>query len=251
MVGASAVRVGQPGPVALHRAKVSGGTRRETDVRTLPDFGRPRGLRIFAAVAAPKASGRTSYARRARENVSLVQAGFSRSARSGLRLRFMTSLTCLLRAAADVTYLIGLTFGSTRQLRTPPLPTEMLAIPGESPTPFSLRRGLQQGPLAPGITPPRSYFGPVRLPLAVGRFPAVPSHTACLAPVISARDKQGLSSCSARPCHHVVDNHPAGAGQRISRVAMNHVAFAITVDRSASGAGKFRGHLSFACATAW
>jgi hypothetical protein len=53
-----------------------------------------------------------------------------------------TTLTCLLRAAADATYLIGLTFGSTRQLRTPPLPTEMLAIPGESPAPFSLRRGL-------------------------------------------------------------------------------------------------------------
>jgi hypothetical protein len=85
------MRVCQPGPVAFHRAKVSGGTRSEIDVRALPDFGRPRGLSIFAAVGAPKISGRTSRARRAREKVSLVQAGFSRSARSGLRLRFIPS----------------------------------------------------------------------------------------------------------------------------------------------------------------
>jgi hypothetical protein len=49
---ASAICVCQPGPVALLRANVSGGNRREIDVRALPDFGRPRGFNILAAVAA-------------------------------------------------------------------------------------------------------------------------------------------------------------------------------------------------------
>jgi hypothetical protein len=61
------------------------------DVRALPDFGRPRDFSIFAEVATPKISGRASRAVRAREKVSLVQLGFSRSARSGLRLRFIPS----------------------------------------------------------------------------------------------------------------------------------------------------------------
>jgi hypothetical protein len=57
---ASAIRVCQPGPVAFQRANVSGGNRREIDVRALPDFGRPRGFNILAAVPAPKVSGSTS-----------------------------------------------------------------------------------------------------------------------------------------------------------------------------------------------
>ncbi len=83
------MRVCQPGPVAFHRAKVSGGRRREMDVRALPDFGRPRGLSILAAACLPYISGNTSGALRARAKVSFVQTGFSRSARSGLRLRFI------------------------------------------------------------------------------------------------------------------------------------------------------------------
>src|SRR5271165_838030 len=59
------------------------------DVRALPDFGRPRGLSILAAVCLPYISGNTSRAVRARAKVSFVQTGFSRSARSGLRLRFI------------------------------------------------------------------------------------------------------------------------------------------------------------------
>src|SRR5271157_6132923 len=38
--------------------------------------------------------------------------------------------------------------------------------------------------------------------------------------------KRVKSSCSARPCHHAVDNHPAGVSHRISLVAMSHGAFA-------------------------
>jgi hypothetical protein len=63
---ASAIRVCQLGPVAFHRANVSGGNLREIDVRALPDFGRPRGFNILAAVPALKISGNTSRALRAR-----------------------------------------------------------------------------------------------------------------------------------------------------------------------------------------
>jgi hypothetical protein len=87
---ASAIRVCQPGPVAFQRANVSGGNRIEIDVRALPDFGRPRGLNILAADAAPKISGNTSRALRARAKVSFVHAGFSRSAFWGLGLRFIS-----------------------------------------------------------------------------------------------------------------------------------------------------------------
>ena len=85
----SAMRVCQPGPVAFHRANVSGGRRREMEVRALPVFGRPRGLSILAAVCLANISGKTSRALRARAKVSFVHTGFSRSARSGLRLRFI------------------------------------------------------------------------------------------------------------------------------------------------------------------
>jgi hypothetical protein len=59
------------------------------DVRALPLLGRPRGLSIFAAACLPKISGKTSRALRARAKVSFVQVGLSRSALSGLRLRFV------------------------------------------------------------------------------------------------------------------------------------------------------------------
>lgn len=83
------------------------------------------------------------------------------------------------------------------------------------------------GPLrSAGITPFHSYFGPVRLPLIFDRFPGVSSYTAYHAPPISRRDEEGLSSCLARPCHHAVDNHPAGVTHHISLFAMSHTAFA-------------------------
>jgi hypothetical protein len=74
---ASAIRVCQPGPLTFQRANVSGGNRREVDVLALPDFGRPRGFNILAAVSAPKISGNTSRALRARSTVSFAHAGFS------------------------------------------------------------------------------------------------------------------------------------------------------------------------------
>ena len=57
-------------------------------------------------------------------------------------------------------------------------------------------------------------------------FPGVPGYAAYLAPPISRRDEEVLSSCSARPCHHAVDNHPVGVSHRISLIAMIHAAFA-------------------------
>jgi hypothetical protein len=96
---------------------------------------------------------------------------------------------------------------------------------------------LTAGPLrSAGVTPPRRYYRPVRLPLAFGRVPSVPSYTAYLAPPISQRDEEGLSRCLARPCHHAVDNHPAGVSHRISLIAMSHAAFAAVVAGSASEA---------------
>ena len=71
------------------------------------------------------------------------------------------------------------------------------------------------------------------------RFPRVPGYAAYLAPFISDRDEEGLSSCSARPCHHAVDNHPAGVSHRISLIAMSHAAFAVVVAGSASRAESF------------
>src|SRR5271169_4749642 len=96
------------------------------------------------------------------------------------------------------------------------------------------------GPLrSADITPPHRYFRPIRLPLAFGRFPGVPGYTAYLAPPISPRGEQGLSSCSARPCHHAVDNHPAGVSHRLSLIAMSHTAFATAIAGSASRAESF------------
>jgi hypothetical protein len=51
--------------VAFLRVTVSDGNRREIDVRALPDFGRPRGFNISAAVAALKISSNTSRVLRA------------------------------------------------------------------------------------------------------------------------------------------------------------------------------------------
>ena len=101
-----------------------------------------------------------------------------------------------------------------------------------------------------GITPLRRYYRPIRLPLAFGCFPGLTGYTAYLAPPISRRDEEGLSSCLARPCHHAVDNHPAGVTDRIGPFAISHAAFAKTLQARPPGL-KFRGHLSFACATAW
>src|ERR1700722_20896414 len=84
------MRVCHPGPVAFQRANVSGGSRRDIEVRAWPVFGLPRGLSSLAEVAALNNSGRTSRALRAREKLSFVQTGLSRSARSGLRLRFIS-----------------------------------------------------------------------------------------------------------------------------------------------------------------
>lgn len=99
------------------------------DVRALPDFGRPRGFSILAAVDLPKISGKTSRALRARPDVSFVHAGFSRSALSGLRLLFISShLAQICFAKADDVRLAGArrehqhvqsTVNNAQRLKTP------------------------------------------------------------------------------------------------------------------------------------
>src|SRR6266481_4801378 len=86
------------------------------------------------------------------------------------------------------------------------------------------------GPLrSVDVTPPRRYFGPIRLPLVVARFPGLPGYTVHRAPAISRRDEEGLSSCSAHPCYHAVANHPAGVTHRFSHFATRPAAFAHTL----------------------
>src|SRR5918997_971059 len=107
------------------------------------------------------------------------------------------------------------------------------------------------GPLrSAGVTPLRRYYGPLRHPLVVGRFPGAAGYTAYSASALSGRDEEGFSSCSACPGRRAVANHPAGATRRVDRVATGRAAFALTVAGSASGATHFRGHLSFTFVTA-
>src|SRR5229473_1316524 len=65
------------------------------------------------------------------------------------------------------------------------------------------------GPLrSTDITPLHRYYGPVRHPLVFGRLPGFAGYTAYLAPAISRWDEEGLSSCSACPCHRAVASTP-------------------------------------------
>src|SRR2546425_776018 len=77
-----------------------------------------------------------------------------------------------------------------------------------------------------GHYPASSYSGPVRHPLAVGRFPGTPGYTPDLTPLISPRDEEGFSSCSMRLRHRAVAPSPAGARRRVSQTASARVAFA-------------------------
>jgi len=72
------MRVCQPGPVAIQRASVSGGSLRLIATLDSGDLGRPRGLSMVAAVRAPKILGRTSLAGRAFAIMTAVHSGFVR-----------------------------------------------------------------------------------------------------------------------------------------------------------------------------
>src|SRR3990172_2879600 len=85
------MRVCQPGPVAFHRASVSGDNLRLIATFDSGDLGRPRGFSMAAAVRAPKIFGRTSFAGRALAIISRVHSGLSRLGFSDLG-RFFISL---------------------------------------------------------------------------------------------------------------------------------------------------------------
>lgn len=95
------MRVCQPGPVAFHRARTSGGSLREIDVRGAALFGRPRGWSSRFASASPYISGSTSRAGRARRKSSTVHSGLSGSSRYffGFRLDFITAYLSPVRFA--------------------------------------------------------------------------------------------------------------------------------------------------------
>src|SRR5258708_12866729 len=72
-----------------------------------------------------------------------------------------------------------------------------------SPLPSFLLESLQTaGSLrSTGVTPLRSYYRPLRHPLAVHRLPGVSGYTVSFSPPISQRDEEGFSSCFAHPFH--------------------------------------------------
>src|SRR2546428_3047944 len=96
---------------------------------------------------------------------------------------------------------------------------------------------VQQGPFAPRALP--RFVGPVRHPLAVGRFPGTPGYTPDLTPLISQRDEEGFSSCSMRLCHRAVAPSPAGARRRVSQTATARVAFTGESTARPPGLGSF------------
>jgi hypothetical protein len=86
---------------------------------------------------------------------------------------------------------------------------------------------VQQGPFAPWALP--HFIATTDLAVTVSPsadFPVDAGYTANLAPPISRWGEDGFSSCSTRPCHRAVPNHPAGVSRRISQIAPRHAAFA-------------------------
>ncbi len=76
------------------------------------------------------------------------------------------------------------------------------------------------------VTPLHRYSGPVRHPLAFGRFPGSPGYTTNLAPLISQWGEEGFSSCLMRLDHRAVALNPVGASRRASQTGTARVAFA-------------------------
>src|SRR5437867_6435277 len=90
-----------------------------------------------------------------------------------------------------------------------------------------------------GRYPLPRYSGPVRHPLAVGRFPGTPGYTPDLAPLISPRDEEGFSSFSMRLRHRAVAPSSAGARRPFSHVGSPHVACVVFRSARPPGFGSF------------
>src|SRR5262247_979174 len=76
-----------------------------------------------------------------------------------------------------------------------------------------------------GVTPPPSYYEPLRHPLIVGRFPGSTGYTAYPASAVFTTGRGGLLQlldASLSPCCRY---HPAGAARRFSQRATFCVAF--------------------------
>jgi len=69
------------------------------------------------------------------------------------------------------------------------------------------------------------------------------SYRTYLAPVISARDEEGLSSCVTYPCYHAVATTPPDVSFPFQSVSGRHAAFAIRLLARPAGFNHFRGYL--------
>jgi hypothetical protein len=106
--------------------------------------------------------------------------------------------------------------------------------------PCRRRKCRTAGPLrSTGITPLPRYYGPIRHPLVVDRFPGIAGYTSDLTPLISQRDEEGFSSCSRRLDHRAVAPSPAGALRRVSQTATARMAFAESSTARPPGLGSF------------
>ncbi len=101
-----------------------------------------------------------------------------------------------------------------------------------------------------GITPPRRSYGPIRHPLAVGRFPGGTGYTAYLAPPISRRDEEGFSTCLTCPGPRAVAHTPPERNHRVSQTATILTAFAKKAHARPPGLYAFGATLAFTHVTA-
>jgi hypothetical protein len=97
---------------------------------------------------------------------------------------------------------------------------------------------------------PSAHYGPIRHPLAFDRFPGCAGYTIYLAPVISPRDEEGFSSCSACPCHRAVASTPPRSRCRVGQISAPHAAFALQLQARPSDSLIFEATCAFTFVTA-
>src|ERR1700730_16112128 len=118
--------------------------------------------------------------------------------------------------------------------------------------PSRLKEPLQtEGPpCSPDVTPLHCSYGPIRHPLVVDRFPGYAGYTIYPAPVISPRDEEGFSSCSACPCHRAVASTPPRCWCRCAQISAPHAAFALRLRARPSEPLTFEATFAFTVVTA-
>src|SRR5215475_7361284 len=115
--------------------------------------------------------------------------------------------------------------------------------------PSRLKETLQTAgpPHSTDVTPLPRYYGPVRHPLAFGRFPGLAGYTTYLAPVISHPGRERLHQplgMSLSPCCRF---YPAEVDCRIGQISAPHAAFARWVGARPSRLHISRPHHVYCC----